>query len=350
MVVRGRQLFPNLYVMLVGPPGIGKTTAIRESREILVRAGVPTAPAMVSKEKFLQLYSGVMKAPMYNGIPFIHTSYAVLLDEFSVFLRPNDLEFMTVLTDLYDCQKLFVYSTLNRKDDIRIENACLNLIGGITPKALGENFGPASIGMGFTARVFMVYSEDPEKRDLFSFSTPPAISDVAEDVASIYSEIGELKVSPAGQDYARAWYDSGCTPLPGDSRFAEYNPRRPIHWLKLSMLVAVSKGATLVEPEHLAEAKELLLEMESMMPLALEHMGANPMATAVKDLHRWMMVEHLTKRRPIGESAIRRFLLNNIPVQYHEATIDNLVTTNLIKVASGIPPGRTFIPLKKLEE
>lgn len=350
MVVRGRQLFPNLYVMLVGPPGIGKTTAIRESRDILIRAGVPIAPAMVSKEKFLQLYSGVMKAPMHLGLPFIHTSYSVLLDEFSVFLRPNDLEFMTVLTDLYDCQKLFVYSTLNRKDDIRIENACLNLIGGITPKALGENFGPASIGMGFTARVFMVFAEDAERRDLFSFAAPPSVSDMAEDIGAVYSEIGELKVSPAGQEYARAWYDSGCTPLPADSRFAEYNPRRPIHWLKLSMLVAVSKGSATVEPEHLEEAKALLLEMEEMMPMALEHMGSNPMANAVKSLHRWMMVEFAVKKRPIGETAVRRFLLNDIPVQYHEATIDNLIATNLLKIHTGVSPGRTFIPLKKLEE
>lgn len=349
MVVRGRQLFPNLYILLVGPPGIGKTTAIREARELMMRANVSLAPAMISKEKFLLLYAGAMKAPLFQGVPFIHTSYAVTLDEFSVFLRPNDVEFMTVLTDLYDCQKLFSYSTLNRKDDIRIENSCLNLIGGITPKSIGENFGPSAIGMGFTARLFMVYAEEAEKKDLFSFDKAPNTSDLAEDLSKIQAVIGEIKISDAGKEYARAWYETGCAPLPADSRFAEYNPRRHIHWLKLSMLCAASKGATSIEPWHLEEAKKLLLEMEADMPMALEFMGANPMSNAVKSIHRWMLVEFALKKTAIPESRIRRQLIQEIPVQYHDQTIDNLIQTNLIRVHSGVPPIRTFAPLQKTE-
>lgn len=304
---------------------------------------------MISKEKFLLLYAGAMKAPLHQGVPFIHTSYAVTLDEFSVFLRPNDAEFMTVLTDLYDCQKLFSYSTLNRKDDIRIENSCLNLIGGITPKSIGENFGPSAIGMGFTARLFMVYAEEAEKKDLFSFDKAPNTSDLAEDLSKIQSQIGEITISDAGKEFAREWYSTGCAPLPADSRFAEYNPRRHIHWLKIAMLVTASKGQSIIEPWHLEEAKKLLLAMEAEMPLALEFMGANPMSNAVKSIHRWMMVEYAVKKLPIPESRVRRQLIQEIPVQYHDPTIENLIQTHLIRVHTGVPPVRTFIPLQKQE-
>jgi hypothetical protein len=116
------------------------------------------------------------------------------------------------------------------------------------------------------------------------------------------------------------------------------------------MLIAASKGAETIDAPHLEEAREILLEMEAVMPLALEHMGTNPLAVAVKSLHKWMLIEYLTKRRPLGESAIRRFLMNDIPVQYHDATIENLLVSGLLKTQTGIAPARTFIPLKRQED
>lgn len=55
-------------------------------------------------------------------------------------------------------------------------------------------------------------------------------------------------------------------PVPYHPRLLSYVARRSVHWLKVAMCVALSYGEKVITRPHLEKAKELLLEMESMMP------------------------------------------------------------------------------------
>lgn len=346
-------MYPNLYTLLVGPPGVGKTTAIREAREIIARsAAINLSPPMLSKEKFINLFSLQTKGEPFGAGMLIHSSYSVLLDEFTVFLRPSDNEMMTLLVDLYDCPPIWTYSTLNRKDDFRIENAALTILGGVTPKTLAESFGPSAIGMGFTARLMMIYSEDIEKVDLFKVTHIPDISDLVEDLLSITRMIGEFKIDSAAAALAEEWHSAGCPPLPRDSRFAEYNPRRPIHWLKMGMLISASKSSSkVILKEDLEEARDMLLEAEKWMPLALENFGQNPLAGAIKSIHKSSLIEFRINGKPIPEHRIRRMLMQDIPVQYHDEAINALLNGGWLTLHGPhtASPLRSFVPVQKSE-
>lgn len=345
--VQGRRLYCNLYVLLVGPPGIGKTTAIEAAREPLLSVkDLRLAPTKITKEKFTDVFSKTLK--LDQGLDEgTHSSLSAFINEFGVFLRARDFEFMTDLVDLYDCPRLWDYSTLSRGSST-IEHAWFTFIAGTTPKSLANNIGAEALGMGFTARLLMIYSEEQQTNPLFATRPQADLAALEADINLINDLRGPFQIEPAAAHEAESWVRSGMPPIPSDSRFAEYNPRRARHWLKLAMLYAVSRQQDLLlTVEDLALARETLLEAEMVMPHALELIGQNPLAEAITQTHRWALIEYLTTRTPLSEARVRKRLLQMIPVQYLQSALDNLVMTGLFSVLAGESPNRLLVPVKQ---
>jgi len=337
-----------LYTFLVGPPGIGKTTAIRFVRELLQTIPrLHLAPPKITKEKFIQLLAGAMKLDQ-DIESMTHSSYSCLLDEVATFLNPGDNEFLTALTDFYDCPVHWEYSLISR-NPVNVEYAYVSILGGLTPRMLAEIFGQRSLGMGFTSRVLFVYSEDFVEVEPFPDFEAPTFSSLAEDISKIHNLRGEFKLSTEAQAFARAWRKAKMVPFPSDSRFDEYLPRRFMHWMKLSLIVSAGRrDSRLITIEDVEFTKALLLEAEETMPLALEHMGQNPMVEASYRVLRWALVEYSTNgKQAIHEKHIRTKLLQGgISPQYLESTFQSMVTSGTFVLDSGTYPNRHFRPVK----
>jgi hypothetical protein len=347
LLIQGEQLFCNFFSILVGPPGVGKTRAIRMGTRLL--ATLPDfalSPSKTTPEKFIDRVAGSMKMISFpDGRIEAQTSYACYLDELSSFIKANDMDFMTILTDLYDCPKVWLYETLSR-GTTRIENLHLSLCGGITPKSIQRNWGEGAIGMGFTARLNLVYSEESKPIDLWAIQAEPDFGPLAKDLKQIFDLGGPFLVQPEAARLLQEWVSSGMPPIPADSRFAEYNPRRSIHWLKLCMAYCVAEGNDLViKPHHIEQARETLLEMEAVLPLAFEHMGTNPMLNAINSLHSWMKIEYALAKAPIPEFRLRRKLMADIPPQYVDAAIKEIVGSGLATLQPQADGSSRYIPI-----
>ena len=274
------------------------------------------------------------------------TAYACYLDELSTFIKANDLDFMTILTSLFDCPKVWLYQTLSR-GTTRIENLHLSLCGGITPKSIQRNWGEGAIGMGFTARLNMIYSEESKPIDLFAVKQEPNFDPLVKDLKQIYDLGGAFVVEPDAAAYLQDWVSKGMPPIPADSRFAEYNPRRSIHWLKLCMAYCVAESNDLIIRKHHCErARETLLEAEAVLPLAFEHLGQNPMLNAINSVHQWMKIEYATGgKKPIPEFRLRRKLMADVPPQYVEAAINELVGSGMVTLQPQPNGSKCYIPV-----
>lgn len=346
LLIQGEPLFANFFVALVGPPGIGKTRAIRFAKQLLGELGttVKLSPNALTKEKLVDnLVESLRMGSSPAGEIFSQTAYACLLDELSTFVRHKDYEFMTQLTDLFDCPKIWESETISRGTK-KIENLFLSILGGITPKSIQANWGEAAIGMGFTARLNLIYSEEAKAIDLFGVKEIPDLSPLLNDLRCIHDLHGRFSVTPEAGKFLQSWVSDGMPPMPADSRFAEYNPRRSIHWLKLCMVYSVADSDDLIiNITHARRAKETLLEYESLLPLAFEHLGQNPMLAALNGLHSWMKIEYSVRREPIAEARIRRKLLMDVPPQYVDSAINELLASGLCSTKPS-QTGRLFIP------
>ena len=344
--INGSQIFPNLFVLLCGAPGIGKSQAINPCRDLLSELpNICLSPARTSPEKFIQLMcKSTRMLPLENNPYFTQSAYAVFMSEFSTFLRPNDKDFMTVLTDLYDCAKTWTYATLAR-DEERIENVYLTMIGGITPKALAENFGAAAFGMGFTARLNIIYSEDYKTPKLFGQTTVPDFSPLLQILSRIHALSGEFTFEPDAAEELQAWVDEGMPPIPSDGRLAEYVPRRWLHLVKLCMIYSACESNSLrVAKRHLAQARSTLLEAESVLAKAVEYLGTNPMMEAVRNIHAWLKLEYRKSKTPILEKFLKHKLLHDVGPQYINQFILELVNSGYAQMV-GDGPTRAYIPL-----
>jgi len=124
--------------MLIGGPGIGKGLILHPTFELLAQTpGVHLAPKMTTKEKLIHLMAAQMRSiPGSSGIDF-QSAYTAVVPELATLIRPNDIEFVNVLLELFD-GKNFRYETLSRETAL-IENPYLNFIAGTTPTTLNDN-------------------------------------------------------------------------------------------------------------------------------------------------------------------------------------------------------------------
>lgn len=360
LLYSGRPLYPNLYAMLVGPPGVGKTMAIVHGREVLEKlGGLTLAPQMTSKEKFIRqaLEIAVAKCTVnldpstpLSDINLEYTcAFPALMEELGTFIR-QDEEFMRVLTDLYDCPENWHYKTKSQGED-HLKRVYINILGGITTASLANDFGEIALNMGFLARFILVYCEQRDYVDPFSTleRMDPAL--LAEDLRQVRALEGAFQITEEAKNAVRRWLKAGLPPLPGEVRLSSYNARREIHWMKLAMLTSVSESnSMLITEAHVEAAKTFLLTLEEEMPKALQFFGGTNNSAIYKQLHRWAIVQSGASRTPIPERILRLQLVRDVPPQYHDQTLETIVGIGLFSVVAGAKPARQFLPVLKGEE
>lgn len=337
--LHGRPLYPNLYVILVGPPGVGKGRAITEARERLSKLNnLRVSPAMLSPQKFFHNIGESTKA---DGLDLV-ASYAVLIDELSTFIPATfkDPTLINLLTDFFDCPKIRSYETLSRAA-AQAENIYLTMLCGTTPKSLSEIFGKSTSGLGFVSRTNFIYSEQSSRLDIFSADKNHDWKLLDGSLSSIASLRGEISFVPLAGQAVQDWLDSGMEPRITEPRLEEYNARRAMHFIKLCMLYAVARKSLEVDLSDVEEAKETLLEAEKDMLNAFSYMGANPVLEAINHTAAWLQSEFTARQSPIPEAAIKRRLLQEIAPQYIKSTLQELIEAGFAK-----KQGTGYVPSK----
>jgi len=343
------RIFPNLFVALVGPPGIGKSISISPARDLLPQLGenVFLSPARCTAERFIKNLSlSYRMFSLPHDAFYKQCAYAAFISELSTLVRPNDKDFTILLTDFYDCASQWSYQTLSRDED-KIENLCLTMIGGITPKTLAENFGNAAIGLGFTARLNIIYSDEVRLPKLFDVDgTPlqreaPDYSSLLSDLREIHNLSGAFTFSAAAGRAFQTWIDEGIKPIPSEAKMAEYIPRRWFHLTKLAMIISASESSIKeITLAHAERAKELLLGSEASAAGAFEHFGTNPLIGALQNAWAWAKLEY---PKGLSELTLKRKLLQDVAPQHLNSCIQELVQTGMFTLV-GEGSSRTYIP------
>ena len=150
-----RKLYPNLYVILVGPPGCGKGQSMRELRPFLQAAGVRISPDKLTAAKMIKAISESQVAHPTLGLI---TPYMIWAEELPSFLGGDAYEsgMISDLTALYDSPDEFRKETKTRGDDL-IPNAYLVVFAATTSQGITDSLPSGTIGQGFTSRLMFVY-------------------------------------------------------------------------------------------------------------------------------------------------------------------------------------------------
>lgn len=345
-LVKGQRLYPNLYVLLVGPPGIGKGNAMRELTTWLRSIdGVCVAPEVItSRRAFYEVLEGAKVMDLDDPTEVNH-SLCAFIEELGVFLSGHDTELIYNLCRVFDTPDFFHYKT-GSVGELFLEKACFSFLAGVTPKALRDIFTEQAMELGISARTIMAFSNEKLKVDIFGVPTKNEglRKDLLADLGHISKLHGEIIFSPDAGDALIAWSETDFAPLPQDPRFVHYNTRRFVHIIKLCMIVALSRHDELIiSLEDFRLAQTAILEVERQMPEAIRGIGANPYLDAQNGAMTLINKIFLTTGQPTMESTLYRELSHSVEPHYVDAVIEALARGKWIK-AEGEKPERKFWP------
>lgn len=282
------KLYPNLYTMLIGSPGTKKSTAIKMGERLMKLAGYNTFAAKKTRqEKFLldmaeqQLETGdgseILDENLwgedeinYSSLP--PTEVFIAADEFNNFIGISNIDFMSILGQLWDYEGVFDYKLKNSKS-VFINEPAVTLLGGNTPTGMNLAFPTEAIGQGFFSRLIVVHAEPTGIK--YTWMPPPDKKLEQELIVTLQyirnTLIGEYTMSEEAAALFDKIYQS-WEPI-DDSRFESYANRRFAHHIKLILVISASHMHTRIEVSDVLEANTILAYTESLMSKALGEFG-----------------------------------------------------------------------------
>lgn len=271
----------NLYVMLIGEPAARKSTSIKAAKEIIRLAGYDRISAeKSSKEKFMLDLAGEDVGDNLDSLLDQNIwgknenpcEMYIACDEFNDFIGNGNVEFISLLGNLWDFNGIFDNRIKSGKS-VSISDPTISILGGNTPVNFTRAFPPDTLGQGFFSRLLLIYGESSKIR--ITWPKEPQDSETNE----IVTRLQQIKLTVTGQasrtDTADRLLDKIYQSWVGveDIRFASYNGRRFTHLLKLCLITSAASHSRVVREEDVIYANTILTHTEYLMPKALGEFG-----------------------------------------------------------------------------
>lgn len=322
-------------MLLVAPPGVGKSNAIAKIVDIWQRTQIlKVAPDDITKASLIDnLAASKQIKILNNGMDMLeYHSMQIGADELGVLLPAHDLSFMSVMNALFDNRALYRESRRGREEDLVIQNPQVSLLAGTQPDFLASLLPPEAWGMGFMSRMLMVYSGEATRPALFGKRRHFNQNAFIADMKAISKLYGEMQITQEAQAEIVSWYDNKLSPVPQHLKLKHYIPRRILNFLKLCMVSAASRDDEMTIGIYDVErARAWLLEIESLMPEIFKDMSGKSDRDVIQDLHGyvWQLYQQSGKK-PVSRARIDNFLLNRTPAYNVKALFEACINAKIL--------------------
>lgn len=313
-VTTTRPLFPNLYIGIIGHPGVGKTRTIRECRSLTMTLHEPhIAPVSMTAASLVD-YLVKSKRFMVRlpDPPLEYNSMFICADELGAFVHKYDNEMIAVLSSFYDPDP---YSQARRKwgdEVVKIASPQLNILAGSTPTNLLQFMPEGAWDQGFTSRLILVFSDERIIGDDFDDKATIATGDLEYDLKIINSLSGQFRVTEDYRNCVNNWRSLGEPPVPNHPKLIHYVTRRRTHLYKLSMVAAVDRSnALILTREDFNTALNWLAEAETYMPEIFKAGIKGADGAAMDEIFHFVQIAD--KGNGIDERKIVRFAGERVP-------------------------------------
>ena len=350
-ILEGLPLYPNVFVVLVSPPGIGKSLPMEEARKMLVSLhGITFSPDEITPQRMIQSL-GEIFAPGMNMDGSRDKTYLALLSELGTFMPKPDTQFIQSMARIWDCPATYTRETKHVGNDY-LEYPYVCMIAGAQPAWFAEGFPPNAYEMGLPARLCLVYADDQPAVKNFSKTKRVSMETVKRKLKMVSRMMGEMPFTPDAQARWNEWADpetlpSTWAPPVDDPMLRGYGVRRNMHAGKLAMIVAAARHPMKheIQAADVERALEMLFEIEAVMPSAVSGAGGNIYRLREEGIVSFIAGRYAENKKPVPEWQVRRTLQRLIPPHLMNSILENLEGSKQI-TAMGKLPNRLFKPGK----
>jgi hypothetical protein len=314
------ELYPNLYIVLVGPPGVGKTVATSIVEDLWRSLpGLHVAPKSVSKASLIDSLAEAKRSKtIIDGNQSKHLDFNSLLvnaGELGVLIPQYDPEFMNILTDIWDGR---TYEERRRSKDLHIiiKRPQLNILAATTPSYLNQTLPEGAWDQGFLSRTFLIFSGDTTLVDIFADNETDfdKYAKVKADLRSISDMVGVFNFEPEARDAVRSWHLNGRQPEPDHPKLIHYNIRRTQQLLKLCMVASASRGQDMfIRVVDFERALNWMVEAEYAMAEIFKALGARGDGQIIEEAYHYLYKIYMATKEPIYENRLIAFVSERVP-------------------------------------
>jgi len=334
------KIYPNQYIVLVGPSGRSrKSVALGIGKGLLQDVGAKLVSESIIREALIRFIKNSVTNytdPDTGKIEF-QNAVTVVSSELSVFLGERDTKFLKDLTNWYDGEEGgWTYETKHQGTD-RINNICFNMLGATAPDWLPSMLPQEAVGGGFSSRIIFVVEEQKGKIVPDPNAQKPDESlkqELLEDLEQIRMLCGEYTFSDEAHDTYMEWYPleeekmrAGNYPV-NDPKFEGYCERRATHIKKIGMALSASRGDDLVITiDDFNRALKILTVTEGKMSRAFRSVGTAKFAQITE-----AVMIHIQLAGRLKRSDIMRRFARDIDGFIMDVIENTLVKMKLIRI------------------
>lgn len=324
-------LYPNLYVFIVGNPGVGKNRIIRVAKRYMAEipefhfaptslTGAALVDTLVASKRF------IARLP---DTPLEYHNTTITAEELTAFMHKYDDEMVGLLSAFYDPDP-YAQSRRGRDIKIKIDRPQVNLISGTTPSNLVQLMPESAWDQGFTSRVILVHSDERIVGDDFAGVSRELDKDLIFDIKMIGGLSGEFKVTQEYRDAVNNWRALGEPPAISHPKLLHYKTRRRVHLYKLSMVSAADRSdVLLLTKADFNRAMGWMLEAETYMPDIFTAGSTGTDARAIDEIAHYITVAD--KGDGVPEHQIINFARARVPMHSILRVIEIMTASGQIK-------------------
>ncbi len=343
-------LIPNLYVLLVAPPGLcKKNTILGYGRRIL---------SMYNKTIIDPLGSAIHRVNVFRGeatpqylheclLPEVESvivndqvklidrgsQLSIIVPEFVTFLgkQKYNIGLVEKLTALYDCEDADDKGS-KKEGTQTLKNIFVSLIGGATPSGLKDSMPEEAFGGGLMSRMTIVYEPRPtrfypEPRPL---EGAPDEIELAKRLAYIAQKgSGEYYFSQIAKEAFDSWYYDFMQKLVKSGNVTEAQARKDVLIRKVALLLRASRyePGFQIELSDLLNAETLIQATEKNSGAATDAVGADKYGRAFDKVK-----EYIREGKKVMRRNLLRALSHTCNVEMLDRILAQLVQSEQIKV------------------
>lgn len=357
-----KELYPNLYVMFVAPPGVGKDQVIDKVVDLLLAVaeeaedgyGVNLAEESISAKGLVDALASedsvlkvVRETRQGKKLDFFH-SLCIVVPELGTMLPEYNASLVSNFNELYNCRRQFrdrIRGGASKGQATTVVNPHLAMLTGTQPETLVKIFPEEAFKMGFFSRTSLIFEPRLDRKPQFNVQLTPVdhLSDKLKNhLLKITQLTGRFSVTKPYANLSDEFHMEKCdeTAL-SHSRFADYNTRRSLHLQKLAMLFALGEEhpKLILDDRHFHAALDFMLTAEERMPAIFKNLiSSRGFENSVEEV-----VNMALDGNTIAEHTIRRMLRRTHPPHEVKTIIDELIAgQDLVVIATNAQGGRTF--------